>query len=308
MKKRWLVYGFSFVLAFVLGLVYRGEDLSYMNVIYFPFLGLIDLMMQLSQGSTTGNGFAWILLFLVSSLPLVVGVIIYKKEIKLFDVSSLFVLSISLGTILYRCMNLNQVPTWLERIQFFQTVGDIRPLIQMGLINLWLVFFLLYVLKSFFIVKKDLSQKVSHVMMMLVVYMILLFTYSWTQKSYGFVTHEQSVLSIENIFNLVITLMMIILIEMMIIFVEKIRDEDYRESLKKLTLWIKMISLSILLLSTIKIGILNGYQLIHLGELNDISFTFSLDILSWVLVFFFYGLYHYIVMANDVMEEAELTI
>src|SRR3989339_852591 len=225
MKKRWLVYGFSFVLAFVLGLVYRGEDLSYMNVIYFPFLGLIDLMMQLSQGSTTGNGFAWILLFLVSSLPLVVGVIIYKKEIKLFDVSSLFVLSISLGTILYRCMNLNQVPTWLERIQFFQTVGDIRPLIQM-----------------------------------------------------------------------------------MIIFVEKIRDEDYRESLKKLTLWIKMISLSILLLSTIKIGILNGYQLIHLGELNDISFTFSLDILSWVLVFFFYGLYHYIVMANDVMEEAELTI
>ena len=291
MKKRWLVYGFSFVLAFVLGLVYRGEDLSYMNVIYFPFLGLIDLMMQLSQGSTTGNGFAWILLFLVSSLPLVVGVIIYKKEIKLFDVSSLFVLSISLGTILYRCMNLNQVPTWLERI-----------------INLWLVFFLLYVIFKFFIVKKDLSQKVSHVMMMLVVYMILLFTYSWTQKSYGFVTHEQSVLSIENIFNLVITLMMIILIEMMIIFVEKIRDEDYRESLKKLTLWIKMISLSILLLSTIKIGILNGYQLIHLGELNDISFTFSLDILSWVLVFFFYGLYHYIVMANDVMEEAELTI
>ena len=178
----------------------------------------------------------------------------------------------------------------------------------MGLINLWLVFFLLYVIFKFFIVKKDLSQKVSHVMMMLVVYMILLFTYSWTQKSYGFVTHEQSVLSIENIFNLVITLMMIILIEMMIIFVEKIRDEDYRESLKKLTLWIKMISLSILLLSTIKIGILNGYQLIHLGELNDISFTFSLDILSWVLVFFFYGLYHYIVMANDVMEEAELTI
>jgi hypothetical protein len=308
MKKRWFIYGISFILALVLGFVYRGDDMSYMNVIYFPFLGLIDLMMHLSQASTTGNGFAWILLFLVSALPIVIGVIIYKKEMKLFDVSSLWMLSISLGAIFYRSMNLNQVPAWLERIEFFQTVGDIRPLIQMGLINLWLVLFLLYVVAKFFIVKKALSQKVSHVMMMLVVYMILLFAYSWTQKSYSFVSHEQSVLSIENIFNLLVSSLMMVMIEMMIIFVEKIREEDYRESLKKLTLWIKIVSLSILLLSIVKIGILNGYQLIYLGELSDISFTFSLDILSWVLVFFFYGLYHYIVMANGVMEEAELTI
>jgi len=308
MIKRWLIYGIAFVLAFTLGLIFKGQEDSYLNVLYYPFLGLIYLFKNLSQASTTGNGFAWILLIFTASLPLIIGIIYYKKKIKAFDFLSLLFLSVSLGLVLYRSMNLNQITSWSERIMFFAPIEDIRPFIQKGLINIWLTFLLIYVIIKFFIVEISLNQKVSFVMTILMVYVILLFTYSWTQQSYLVGSHQQSLTTMENVFNIIGIILMMILIDMMIIFVRNISDANYRHNLRKLTILIKVVSLNVLIISVIKVGMLNGFQLIYLGDINDISFSFYIDIFSWILVFFFYGLYHYIVIADDVMEEVELTI
>jgi hypothetical protein len=180
MKKRWLVYGIVSIATLLLTLIFKRQDLDYISVFYSPWIGIVILLRTMSYASDFMNVLAWILFFIVVALPMIIGVVMLKKQTTWFDLGSLFVIASVLGIILYRSLNLSEFPEWEERIALLLSSGvDIRPYLQIGLFNFWLGMLLFYLVVKGFIVKQSLGKNVSYAMGFLVSFMLMMFIHVW---------------------------------------------------------------------------------------------------------------------------------
>lgn len=308
MKKRLMIYMIVIVITLVLSIVYKDLGEEGIFLLYAPFLVIKDILANLSLSSSLGNFFAWIILLMISSIPLGIGMLVMKKKMKLFDVLCLTVLSISLGYVFYVMINMQDIASWNEAIVFFQSEHDIRPVIAYGILNVWFGILLFYVVIKMFVIKKEFGRTFLYLMICLMCFVLVLTVQSMTSSSFEGVGISRNLYNIEWLFNLVITISTLILSELMITMIDLFRKKEYKEKLLSLAKLIHMTTLMIIVASLAKMMILNFYQLIYLNELTHRAFDFSIDLFAWLFVFFFYGLYHYITDAKEMMEEAELTI
>ena len=308
MKKRWFLYLGVVILSVIGSMALKNQENTTQFLFYWPIQGFASLLEKMSLGSSFGNFIAWILLLLVCLLPLIVGYLLLKKSLKRFDVISLVVIGITFGITIYYIINVKSVPSWLARIEFFGNEADIKPFIAYGLINVWCGVLLSYLIIRIFIFHQTMGKYFLSLMVFFISFFIMIYIQSLFNQTFDFSTFDLRILTMSNIFDLISFFAMVIFMELIIIFIEHIKDEDFRDTLPKLTTWIKIMTLTMVITSVLKLITTNLVQLLSFDQLNDISFEFNIDMVPWLFVFFFYGLYHYISHANDVMEEAELTI
>jgi len=308
MKKRLMIYLMVIAITCVLSIIYKDLGEEGIFLLYAPFLVMKDFLASLSLSSGVGNFFAWTILLSIAISPLEVGLLFMKKNIGLYDVIFLTVISLSLGYALYLMINMQDITSWREAILFFQSEHDIRPIITYGILNIWLGLCLLYVVLKIFVIQKELKTNYLYLMVFLMCFVLILTVQSMMTSSFEEIGVARNLYRIEWVFNLVLSLSTLILSELMITMMDLFRKKDYKEHLISLAKIIRIVTLLIIIGSLAKLVIVNLYQLVYLNELTHTSFDFSVDLIAWLFVFFFYGLYHYIIDAKEVMDEAELTI
>lgn len=308
MKKRWLVYLGVGLISIIGSILLKDLDDSALFLFYWPIRGFSYLIETMSHASPFGNFVAWILLILVSGIPLGLGYLILKKDLKRFDFVGLSIIGFTFGITVYFIINTMSIPSWVTKIEFFSEVADIKPFIAFGIINVWCGFVLAYLVIRLFIIQKTMGKYFLSLMVALISFTILIFIPSLFKQTLGFSTPDLRIQTLGAFFNIVIFISMMVFMELITLFLENIQNQTFTGQLPKLTKWIKLSTLVMISTALINLILSNLLQLIYLGELNDISFEFTIDMIPWLFVFFFYGLYHYISHANDIMEEAELTI
>src|SRR5690606_28504028 len=140
--------------------------------------GFSYLLESMSLASSFGNFMAWILLILVSGVPLGLGYLLLKKDLKLFDIVGLIIIGITLGITIYFIINMTSIPAWLAKIQFFQEVADVKPLITFGLINVWCGIVLSYLVIRIFILHEKMGKYFLSLMVFLVSFLIMIYIQS----------------------------------------------------------------------------------------------------------------------------------
>ena len=308
MKKRWFLY-LGVVIVSVMGsILLKNQESTTQFLFYWPIQGFASLLKKMSLSSLFGNFVAWILLILVCLLPLLIGYLLLKKSLKNFDIFSLAIIGLTFGITIYYIINITSVPSWLAKIEFFGNEVDIKPFIAYGLINVWCGILLSYLIVRIFIFHQTMGKYFLSLVAFFVSFFMIIYIQSLLSQTFDLSTPDLTIQTISNIFDLISFIAMVIFMELIILFIEHIKDEDFRDTLPKLTTWIKIMTLTMVITSVVKLISTNLVQLLSFDKLNDISFDFNIDMVPWLFVFFFYGLYHYIIHANDVMEEAELTI
>ena len=308
MKKRILIYAITILLSIIFSVIFKDLGEKGIFLLYAPLLALKDGLTTLSLSSSFGNFIAVVIWLLVAASPLLAGILILKKKMMTYDILYLTGLSITLGVGYYLMINMQDVPAWLEMIEFFQDAGDIRPVIAYGILNVWFGLLLLYLVIRILIIKKSFGKNYINLLVILMVVVLVITVQSFTQALDLGEGKYRTLMMLAKSFDMILMMATLTLSECMITMIDYFRQKEYREKLIKLAKWIKILTLAIILVSLTKLIIMNYYQLTYLNQLSDTSFDFSIDLISWLFVFFFYGLYHYITDAKDVMEEAELTI
>lgn len=308
MKKRILIYAITITLSIIFSVIFKDLGEKGIFLLYVPLLALKDGLTTLSLSSSFGNVIAVLIWLFVSAIPLIAGIIFLKKKMMTYDILYLTGLSISLGVGYYLMINMQDVPAWLEMIEFFHDAGDIRPVIAYGILNVWFGLLLLYLVIRILIIKKSFGKNYINLLVILMAVVLVITVQSFTQTTDLGEGKYRTLMMLAKSFDMILMMATLTLSECMITMIDYFRQKEYREKLIKLAKRIKILTLVIILVSLTKLISMNYYQLTYLNQLSDTSFDFSIDLISWLFVFFFYGLYHYITDAKDVMEEAELTI
>lgn len=308
MKKRLVLYVLVLVIGIILSNTYDSKDIGFLSVLYSPFTLVVNSLGSLSEHSRFGNVVAWGLLILVSLLPLGIGFSIVRKKITLFDFVGLSLLSILLGITFYLGINLGAEGIFRKIVIFFQDSETAKLILSIGLYNVWLSLCLLYLLVRQVLFAKSLLKSLKQILPIFVSYIIFLASYVLSMSKINFRSYQTTLETYDSLFGIVESLLSIVLIEFILMFVEFILDGSFKEKLIKQTKLIKGVALGLLAVSLIKVVFVNLFQLAFINELSNTNFSFSIDIFYWVLVFFFYGLYEYIVLANQAVLDQELTI
>lgn len=308
MKKRWWVYLSVVAISIIGSLLLKGLDDTTQFLFYWPIRGFSYLLESMSLASTFGNFVAWILLILVSGVPLGLGYLLLKKDLRRFDLIGLSVIGFTLGITIYFIINMTSISSWATKIEFFSELGDVKPFIAFGMINVWCGIVLSYFVIRIFLLQQTMGKYFLSLMVALVSFSMMIYIQSLFKQTLGFSTYDLRIQTLGVFFDVVIFVSMMIFMELIIVFIEHIQEQTFTGNLPQLTKWIKLVTLIMVSASLIKLVLINLLQLVYMGRLNDISFEFTIDMVPWLFVFFFYGLYHYISHANDIMEEAELTI
>jgi hypothetical protein len=308
MKKRILIYAITITLSIIFSVIFKDIGDRGIFLLYVPLLALKDGLTSLSVASGFGNVIAWLILILVSASPLGIGILILKRKMIAYDIVCLIGLSITLGVSYYLMINTEGVPQWLEIIHFFQEAGDIKPLIAYGILNIWFGLCLLYVVVRILIVTKSFGTNYINLLVILMSVVLVILVQSFSTDLFQGEGKQRTLSILSGTLDIIMMIATLTLSECMITMIDYFRQKEYKDKLLHLAKWIKVLTLIIILLSLTKLISINLYQLRYLNELTNASFDFSIDIVSWLFVFFFYGLYHYITDTKDLMEEAELTI
>ncbi|MBM7453690.1 hypothetical protein JN09_001022 [Acholeplasma morum] len=308
MRKRLILYVLVLILGIVLSNTYDSKDIGFLAVLYSPFSLVVNILSSLSEESGFGNVLAWGLLIIISLLPLLLGYVTLRKNTSLFDLIGLSILSIVLGITFYISINLGAEGIFRSVIIFFRDLEDAKLILSIGLYNVWLSLCLLYLLARQILFVKSLLKSLKYILPFFVSYAILLATYVLSMSKISFNSYQTTLSSYDSLFGFVESLLAVVLIEFILMFVEYILDGSFKEKLITLTKLIKGASIGLLSVSLIKVCFVNLFQLAYITKLSNTNFTFKIDIFYWVLVFFFYGLYEYIVLANQAVLDQELTI
>lgn len=308
MKKRILIYAITILLSIIFSVIFKDLGEKGIFFLYLPFFAIKDGLISLSMGSNFGNVIAWFIFIFISALPLVIGIVILKKKMLTYDILWLIGLSITLGLGYYLMINMEGVPAWLEMIEFFQEAADIKPIITYGILNVWFGLLLLYIVIRILIIQKTFGKNYINLLVILMCIVLAITVHSLAQIGDLGDGKNRTLMILAKSLDIILMIATLTFIECMITMIDYFRQKEYRDKLIKLAKWIKILTLIIITVSLLKLISTNFYQLVYLNEISNASFDFSVDIISWLFVFFFYGLYHYITDAKDVMEEAELTI
>ncbi len=308
MKQRISIYATTIILSIIISVIFKDLGEKGIFFLYLPFFAIKDGLISLSMGSNFGNVIAWFIFIFISSLPLVIGIVILKKKMLTYDILWLIGLSITLGLGYYLMINMEGVPAWLEMIEFFQEAADIKPIITYGILNVWFGLLLLYIVIRILIIQKTFGKNYISLLVILMCIVLAITVHSLAQIGDLGDGKNRTLMILAKSLDIILMIATLTFIECMITMIDYFRQKEYRDKLIKLAKWIKILTLIIITVSLLKLISTNFYQLVYLNEISNASFDFSVDIISWLFVFFFYGLYHYITDAKDVMEEAELTI
>lgn len=308
MKKRILIYAITILLSIIFSVIFKDLGEKGIFLLYVPLLALKDGLTSLSVSSGFGNTIAWMVLLIVSASPLGIGMLILKRKMLTYDIIWLIGLSITLAVAFYFMINMEGIPEWLEVIIFFQEAFDIKPLIAYGILNIWFGLCLLYVVVRILIIKKSFGTNYINLLVILMSVILVILVQSYMKISFQGEGEQRTLSIFAKMLDITMMIATLILSECMITMIDYFRQKEYKDKLLHLAKWIKILTLIIILLSLTKLISINLYQLRYLNKLTNVSFDFSIDIISWLFVFFFYGLYHYITDTKDMMEESELTI
>lgn len=307
MKKRLYVYGLCIAIIAALAFIYKSVY-PMVAVIYIPFFQISYWLIALSQKSFILNAVAWLIFLLTSSLPILIASFIYKKSLKRFDTIAMIILSLTLGIILYFSINMSLVKSWIGRIYDFGHHVDIRPMIRIGLFNIYLSLIAMYAIVKIFIQKQTSSKRIIYMMIVLFMFYVIITIPNFVYAQLSFQTSAQTLASIKTIVTIMFTIGMFVIFNYMIEFMICFADENKHPEMLNYASMIKITSLSMISLGAIFTLFENIYMLFIFDSATHISFTFSLDIINWIIIIFFYGMYHYLIYSQKVIEEAELTI
>lgn len=307
MKRRLIIYSICLTIITVLAWIYKSIYPS-MAVIYIPFLQISQWLVTLSQKSFLLNALAWLLFLFVSSLPLLIAILMYKKKLKRFDTIAMCIISLSLCIILYFSINMSLVKSWIDRIYDFGYHMDIRPMIRIGLFNIWLSLIAMYAIIKIFIQKHTSSKRIIYMMIVLLIFYMIIAIPNIMDANFTFRSSIETLNSIRIIVSIIFTIGMFVIFNYMIEFMTCLAEDIKHPKMLTYATMIKMTSLGMISLGAIFTLFENIYMLFIFDKTTHISFTFSLDIINWIIIIFFYGIYHYLIYSQKVIEEAELTI
>lgn len=308
MKKRYIVYAMLILFTAFMTAIVKGTDYETLSLIHILYNIWISLIIFLASGNVFTNILGWILVILISLTPIVVGLIIYRLKLSTFDKLALILLSLLFTVTQLISLNTNQVASWVEALTLFDQEFLIRTLIRSGVLNIYLSLLVIYGFLKVFLEGHLRKKNFITMLYVLSILLTVLTTEHIVRFNYAFQTFVEQANTILNILDMLTQTGLVILLEIMIIFLSKVKDNPKDKTIIHDASLAKWIGLTLLIISSLTVLLDNLFNLMLMHELTTISFNFTIHTTLWVIVIFFYGIIHYIAYMNDLVEESELTI